>query len=459
MGFSNRQVNALKRKLNKSFIHNREVQGRTLSYIEGWHAIAEANRIFGFEGWDRETVESKCVLGRENRGSYHAVYVAKVRITVRAADRTVVREGHGTGEAQGSSAGETHDRALKTAETDATKRALATFGKPFGLSLYVSARNVRQEGASNPLPHAPPIPNHDRRRTQQQLGRNGRYFVPSRAKLTLDPGLASVSPAPPNMAPGASETNTAASAREDHSARDTSMSLQADLKAQMGAAQGDQVVEGCASSATAPAADLPTAVTLAVPGESRAHDSDAIPVPAGVSAAPQGEPGGGRAGPTNRPVDPSAGAEAGRAQDATSAPLEVGEIGSPPLQPPVPRPVEAENATPRLLIEWPKRRREPAHLDYVRAQPCLLCGRMPSDAHHLRFSQRRAFGRKVSDEFTVPLCRIHHRQLHDAGDEVKWWLAMDRDIDPLNIAKDLWDESRQKRNDDGSSSINDAISR
>src|SRR4051812_36644895 len=152
MGFSPKQVSALQRKLDGAYVHSRELQGRTLSYIEGWHAIAEANRIFGFDGWDRETVETRCVLDRDDGGSFHAVYVAKVRITVRADGMTVLREGFGTGEAHGSSAGTTHEKAIKTAETDATKRALATFGKPFGLSLYVSPRNGREQGISNPLP-------------------------------------------------------------------------------------------------------------------------------------------------------------------------------------------------------------------------------------------------------------------------------------------------------------------
>jgi hypothetical protein len=65
--------------------------------------ISEANRIFGFDGWNRETVESRCVLVRENRGTFLAVYVARVRITVHAAGTTVIREGHGTGEGRGTS--------------------------------------------------------------------------------------------------------------------------------------------------------------------------------------------------------------------------------------------------------------------------------------------------------------------------------------------------------------------
>ena len=73
-----------------------------------------------------------------------------------------------------------------------------------------------------------------------------------------------------------------------------------------------------------------------------------------------------------------------------------------------------------LALAEPKRRRDKAHLHFVISQPCLVCGRHPSDPHHLRFAQPRALGVKVSDEFTVPLCRGHHRQLHLAGDEIVW---------------------------------------
>ena len=136
MGFSAKQVQALRRSLNNRHVRTREANGRELSYIEGWFAISEANRIFGFDSWDRETVESRCVLARENRGTFLAVYIARVRITVHAEGITIIREGHGSGEARSDSPGEVHDIALKGAETDATKRALATFGKPFGLELY-----------------------------------------------------------------------------------------------------------------------------------------------------------------------------------------------------------------------------------------------------------------------------------------------------------------------------------
>jgi len=100
-----------------------------------------------------------------------------------------------------------------------------------------------------------------------------------------------------------------------------------------------------------------------------------------------------------------------------------------------------------MLINRSIRRRVPAHLKFVGQQPCLLCSRTPSDAHHLKFAQPRALGRKVSDEFTVPLCRIHHRQLHESGNEVAWW--MDMGIDPLPIAQGLWEESQTAQKADG----------
>jgi hypothetical protein len=95
-----------------------------------------------------------------------------------------------------------------------------------------------------------------------------------------------------------------------------------------------------------------------------------------------------------------------------------------------------------LTIAEPKRLRDKAHLRFVASQPCLVCGRQPCDPHHLRFAQPRALGLKVSDEFTVPLCRGHHRQLHQAGNEVTWW--EDLKINALEIAKGLWEQTRPK---------------
>ena len=154
MGFSAKQLQALKRNPHPRSIRTRLTGNRELSYIEGWYAITEANRIFGHDGWSRETLESKCVLARETRGSFLAIYLARVRITVKARGTTVIREGHGTGEGRGPSPHEVHDIALKAAETDATKRALATFGRPFGLELY---RNGKAVTTKSP-PLAPSVP-------------------------------------------------------------------------------------------------------------------------------------------------------------------------------------------------------------------------------------------------------------------------------------------------------------
>jgi hypothetical protein len=95
-----------------------------------------------------------------------------------------------------------------------------------------------------------------------------------------------------------------------------------------------------------------------------------------------------------------------------------------------------------LAIAAPRRLRDEEHLAFVATLPCLICARTPSQAHHLRFAQPRAIGLKVSDEFTVPLCRGHHRQLHQIGNEIPWWENLK--IKPLEIAKELWDQTRPK---------------
>ena len=92
-----------------------------------------------------------------------------------------------------------------------------------------------------------------------------------------------------------------------------------------------------------------------------------------------------------------------------------------------------------LTFPEPRRIRDRDHVKYVASQPCLICTRQPSDAHHLRFVQSRAFGRKASDEFTVPMCRGHHREVHRSGDEAAWWRKSG--IDPTLTARTLWLET------------------
>jgi hypothetical protein len=92
-----------------------------------------------------------------------------------------------------------------------------------------------------------------------------------------------------------------------------------------------------------------------------------------------------------------------------------------------------------LVFPEPRRIRDRDHIRHVIKQPCLICGRRPSDPHHLRFVQSRALGRKVSDEFTVPLCRTHHREVHRSGNEAAWWTNVG--IDPTIAARALWLET------------------
>ena len=100
--------------------------------------------------------------------------------------------------------------------------------------------------------------------------------------------------------------------------------------------------------------------------------------------------------------------------------------------------VDEEKRAGQLVtpLRKPVRARNKAHLIFVAAQPCLICQRSPCDAHHLKFAQPRALGRKVSDEFTVPLCREHHQQLHRYGNEAAWWANLK--IVPMEAAKELW---------------------
>jgi hypothetical protein len=92
-----------------------------------------------------------------------------------------------------------------------------------------------------------------------------------------------------------------------------------------------------------------------------------------------------------------------------------------------------------LAIPVPRRLRDKTHLRFVAKQPCLVCGRQPCDAHHLRLAQSRGLGLKVSDEFAVPLCRAHHRELHRSGKETDWWAKAG--LEPISLARKLWLET------------------
>lgn len=144
-------IEGLKQPLHPDHVKQRKQGGRGVSYIEGWHAIAEANRLFGYGGWTRETVMCECVsaseraIGSAKEPGHSVTYTARVRVTVFVDGVSIVREGSGAGHGIGKDLGECHESAIKEAETDAMKRALMTFGSPFGLALYdKEQREVRE---------------------------------------------------------------------------------------------------------------------------------------------------------------------------------------------------------------------------------------------------------------------------------------------------------------------------
>jgi hypothetical protein len=106
---------------------------------------------------------------------------------------------------------------------------------------------------------------------------------------------------------------------------------------------------------------------------------------------------------------------------------------------PTPVPAVSNAQLPRAATTKPIRLRDKEHCKFVATHPCIVCGRGPCETHHIRFAQPRAMSRKVSDEYTVPVCRLHHRELHNYGDEASWWTGVN--VDPLETALRLWRQS------------------
>jgi DNA recombination protein Rad52 len=351
MPFREEQVKLLSGRLDEKFVRTREQAGKSLSYIEGWHVIAEANRIFGFDGWDRETVSAECVWQELRREPKACAYATRVRIRVRAGDGFVIREGSGVGQGTGSTLGEAHESALKEAETDATKRALATFGNLFGLALY----DKEQAGV--------------RRRVRRTAVKTSAISL---SLFTAEGEEECRYEMPESFCAGMREALAAATPEEIERlwARNapTINRLRAgwpELKTVNGTHYAD-VLE-------------------------RLYEHHLARSRSGVPASGAGEPAGS--------VDKS-----------------------------------------ELAVGEPKRVRDVEHLRFIASLPCLVCGRTPSHAHHLRFAQPRSLGSKVSDEWSVPLCALHHRALHDVGSEERWWI--EHGIDAQVEAQRLWQQRK-----------------
>jgi DNA recombination protein Rad52 len=354
MAFSEAQVKNLEAKLDSKHVRTRRVEDTNLAYVEGWHVIAEANRIFGYDAWDRHTLSTRCVWSDATNHRYAAAYTAKVRIAVRAGSIVITREGCGSGSAKASTPGEAHERALKAAETDATKRALATFGNPFGLALY----------------------------DRQLAGVRNRKALSVAPEDYRGPWLLS-------LPTGAGQSFNRAD--EFVAALSKALADAADIEVLF--AIWERNVDTVRAINKQPNRSSPRGVigqNLVAHLKRRA-----------IALAKQNIEPTPSTSPTNAPngkIDKSA--------------LPLGEL---------------------------KRIRSKEHLRFVAQQPCVICGRTPAHAHHIRYAQAKGIALKVSDEFTVPLCAIHHSENHVTGDERRWW--QERKVDPLAIAKELWGKS------------------
>ena len=334
MALSDMQLRQLRAKLDARHVKTRKANGTDLNYVEGWHVISEANRIFGYDAWDRRTVASKCVSNSGNGQRHFAAYTAKVRITVRAGDITIVREGSGTGEGSGLTPGQAHEIALKSAETDGTKRALSTFGNPFGLALY----------------------------DREQLGIRKRRDL--RSAPALGPWVLR------------SESGT------ERSSFNKPSEFAAALRTAMSAAQDIEILFALWEQNV----ETVRAINRSL-GQHHLEKSGLAPQL--VAHLKQ--------------------CAVALAKTSNSTQTISTQSNSTPKQ--------SHGTTTKidksvLTIGQPRRIRCKEHLRYVASQPCAICGRTPSHAHHVRYAQPRGLGLKVSDEFTVPLCATHHHNLH-----------------------------------------------
>jgi DNA recombination protein Rad52 len=353
-GLREDQIKALNGKLKAAHIRTREENGKELSYIEGWFTIAEANRIFGFDGWNRETVDSVCVWQGRTGGRRCCYYTAKVRVSVHTAGKIITREGSGFGGGSGDNPGEAHEMAIKEAETDAMKRALMTFGNRFGLALYDPEQkgvSKPQEKGPKPTEHWPVIlPNE----TTPILCTSPKGFYGELRKALQN--LASIEDV---QALWQTNEEILKAIRDTHP----------DLTDQHGAHYTAVFAKLCKA----------------------------------------------------------------RIKEILSA----REVNPTPSPVPAPLPTNGTGIDKSVLaIAAPKRIRDREHLRNVASQPCLICGRQPCQAHHLTFAQPRARGLKTSDEWVVPLCNLHHRELHDRGDERAFWQS--KGIDAQHSAMALW---------------------
>ena len=395
MGLRDDQVAALRAKLSAKVVQTKVVNGFSLSYVEGWYTIEEANRIFGFDGWDRETVSTDCVWQGNNQGIPAAAYVARVRVRVHAGDKPVTREGSGFGTGTGNTPGDAHEKAVKEAETDAMKRALATFGNRFGLCLYDKDQRGVAKGKRGRGKEEPP--------TQSSAPASGWILKnPEGTALEVIQAPQVFYSKARKMLEALREPTTIKSLW--HNNEDALKAIRVahpDLRDQSGTHYTVLFARLCKEQAK-----------VAEAGRSAAIERQGKESTEETNASDELHPA------------------------TTDNSQEQEHNGTPVIVVNGHQPSGIDKSL--LPIGVPRRIRDKAHLKAVAQQPCLICGRSPSHAHHLTFVQPRARGLKTSDEWVVSLCYLHHRELHDRGDEREWW--NEKSINPLLIADKAWRE-------------------
>ena len=366
MSFSDAQIKKLSAKLSDKHVRTRIQDGKTLSYIEGWHVIAEANRIFGYDCWNRETVELRSVWEGRHETKVSCCYMAHVCITVTSGETCTIREGTGFGSGTGSRPADAHELAMKAAETDAMKRALATFGNQFGLALY----DKKQVGVR-----------HTKARKSQEwpvFDQDGVLLsmenTPVQFCSDIRRTMENINDYPAHMAFWNENQKSVAELRRIHPK----------LETDDGRHYGELLINLYTRRLSVFAAEHKAGNGTLKPNQESHGSVIEVNHPEGASLLEKG----------------------------------------------------STTDDPNTLSKGPPRLRDKSHLKFVASQACLVCGRTPSQAHHLKHAQVRALGRKPGDQWTVPLCAIHHRKLHDHGNEAIWWPS--NNIDPLKVAEGLW---------------------
>lgn len=447
VGFTNRQLAKLSRSLDPAHVRTRREGDKVLAYVEGWFVVAEANRIFGYDGWDRQTVEIAQIFARRAGELTSCAYSARVRILVRAGEQTVRREGTGVGRATANDAAEAHERALKAAETDATKRALATFGGRFGLLLYgrepagsVSASSAAQ-GTSLPeqSPGAPP--------TFTLHGLNGAGSAVKSPEAFCG-GLRQLLAATTSVQDIDRLWALNAAAVAQLKALPTFLNGKGEHYADILRRLMDKTRKERESNADSPS--KPASVRVFTP---------APPYPLRAMAGRLGSASSDRMQVQScqplvneKPFIQENLAPAAMASDAGEGdgnPKESGPVLIEALSPTRRSAISGGYSIDksRLALPSERRLRSKAHLARLAALPCVVCEALPCHAHHLTFAQPRGLSQKVSDEFTVPLCVEHHNALHANHNEAAWWRV--QGIEPLPIALRLWRETAEQQFEQG----------